>query len=188
METTLDVPERARHGGQPNHSASPAELIIRDTAGERRVRLKADLIAIGRSRENDVEVGDISSSRQHCQLNRIQGRWHIEDLRSRNGTLVNGILIRRQPLMVGDLIEIGKTQIFFGEIPEMHRESAPAGETLVLSTEYFLEPIAEEATTDDPIRFQKEREIFLRLLQLTRDLGAILVTEELFEVLLEKES
>ena len=185
METTLDVPERARHGGQPNLSASPAELIIRDMAGERRIRLDADLIAIGRSRENDVEVGDISSSRQHCQLSRIQGRWHIEDLRSRNGTLVNGILIRRQPLMVGDLIEIGKTQIFFGEIPEKHRENAPAGETLVLSTEYFLEPIAEEATTDDPIRFQKEREIFLRLLQLTRDLGAILVTEELFEVILQ---
>ena len=161
METTLDVPERARHAGQPSFSASPAELIIRDMAGERRVRLDADLIAIGRSRENDVEVGDISSSRQHCQMNRIQGRWHIEDLRSRNGTLVNGILIRRQPLMVGDLIEIGKTQIFFGEIPEVHRENAPAGETLVLSTEYFLEPIAEEVTTEDPIRFQKEREIFL---------------------------
>ncbi|MDE0959317.1 MAG: sigma 54-interacting transcriptional regulator [Planctomycetota bacterium] len=179
------MPERARGERQSNSSASPTRLVIRDMAGERYVTLDGDTISIGRSRDNDIEVGDISSSRQHCQMKRIQGRWHIEDLRSRNGTLVNGILIRRQPLMGGDLIEIGKTQIFFGEIPELHRENAPAGETLILSTEYFLEPIAEEVTTEDPIRFQKEREIFLRLLELTRDLGAILVTEELFEVILQ---
>jgi len=181
----LDAPERARRENQPKSSAIPSELVIRDIAGERRIAINGDSLAIGRSRENDVEIGDISSSRMHCQMTKIQGRWHIEDLRSRNGTLVNGILIRRQPLVPGDLIEIGKTQIFFGEIPEVHQRNSPAGETLVLSTEYFLEPIVVEEPADDPIRFQKEREIFLRLLELTRDLGAILVTEELFDVILQ---
>lgn len=181
----MDVPEHARKGNSTNPTSVSTHLYIRDIGGERQVMLNGDLVSIGRSRDNDVEIEDISSSRQHCHLKKIQGRWHIEDLRSRNGTMVNGILIRRQPMMVGDLIEIGKTQIFFGEIPEQHRSSGPAGETLLLSTEYFLEPIPEQVASDDPARFQKEREIFLRLLELTRDLCAILVTEELFEVILQ---
>lgn len=181
----MDRSDHSKRTDPSTPSAGPMELILRDAAGERRFSIDGDSLTIGRSRDNDIEIGDISSSREHCQMLRIQGRWHIEDLRSRNGTLVNGIVIRRQPLMPGDLIEIGKTQIFFGEVPEKHRRSSPAGETLVLSTEYFLEPIADESTEEDPIRFQKEREIFLRLLELTRDLGAILVTEELFDVILQ---
>ncbi len=184
-EFALDVPEHARKGNSTRPASTSQNLFIRDHGGEREVPLTGDSVSIGRSRENDVEIEDISSSRQHCRLRRIQGRWHIEDLRSRNGTMVNGILVRRQPMMVGDLIEIGKTQIFFGEIPERHRSSSPAGETLQLSTEYFLEPISEQVASDDSLRFQKEREIFLRLLELTRDLCAILVTEELFEVILQ---
>ncbi|MGE4620128.1 MAG: FHA domain-containing protein, partial [Planctomycetota bacterium] len=185
MKSALDVPEHSRKGKSTRSTSSSQRLFVRDLAGERQVSLSGDVVSIGRSRVNDIEIEDISSSRKHCHLKRIQGRWHIEDLGSRNGTMVNGILIRRQPVMLGDLIEIGKTQIFFGEIPEMHRSSSPAGETFQLSTEYFLEPITREEPGDESVRFQKEREIFLRLLELTRDLCAILVTEELFEVILQ---
>ena len=107
----MDVPEHARKGKSTNPTSVSPLLLIRDIAGERQVSLNGDSVSIGRSRDNDVEIEDISSSRHHCALKRIQGCWHIEDLRSRNGTLVNGILIRRQPMMVGDLIEIGALEL-----------------------------------------------------------------------------
>ena len=142
-------------------------------------------VHLGRSRENDVEIADISASRQHCRMERLQGRWHIEDLRSRNGTMVNGILIRRQPLVSGDMIEIGKTRIFFDKIPEEVSPSSPHEDTLILNTEYFLEPDENDDKGHEASRLEEEREIFLRLLELSRDLCSILITEELYDVILQ---
>ena len=147
--------------------------------------LEGTRLSLGRSKENDVEIADISASRQHCILECVQGRWQLEDLRSRNGTMVNGILIRRQPLVPGDCIEIGKTKIFFGNVPEEHRAVEQHGDTLALNTEFFLEPDTNESSLVEDPRLQGEREIFLRLLELSRDLCSILVTEELYEVILQ---
>ena len=104
-----------RQRGSHKDSNGP-RLIIRENAMERIEQLSGKEIAIGRSKENQIEIDDISSSRSHCRLSRIPGGWSIEDLQSRNGTLVNGILIRKKELQPGDCIEIGKTRLYFERV------------------------------------------------------------------------
>jgi pSer/pThr/pTyr-binding forkhead associated (FHA) protein len=73
-------------------------------------------LTIGRSPRNDVALRwDGEVSRLHAQLERVGGDWLVSDDRlSRNGTWVNGELLRaRRVLRAGDLIKAGETQIAF---------------------------------------------------------------------------
>ena len=47
-------------------------------------------ITIGRSPKNDIQVKDEYVSRKHLRISMRDGRYFIEDLRSRNGTFING--------------------------------------------------------------------------------------------------
>ncbi len=168
--------------------ASSTRLIIREAGEERCVEFSGDLLSIGRSQENQVEIDDISSSRRHCRLKKINGNWHVEDLRSRNGTLVNGILIRKQLLQAGDCIEIGKTQIFYLRVPSNQIASSGGGETLLLPTDFFMEPIVEDTDQSGGLqveRLTRERHIFLRLIEISKSLCSILNLDELLELILE---
>lgn len=180
----MEIPDRGKKNTSSRPESPVNTLFIQDSSGDREVPLAGSRISIGRSKENEIEISDISASRQHCRLECVQGRWHLEDLRSRNGTMVNGILIRRQPLVSGDRIEIGKTRIFFDQVPAELSRVDSHEDTLTLNTEYFLEPDAADSSSDE-VRIHEEREVFIRLLELSRDLCSILVTEELYEVILQ---
>ena len=79
--------------GAPRRSVPrpSAKLIIRENGSERIVDLKVRT-TIGRAQENDIAIDDINSSRRHCQIERNPNGYEVVDLKSRNGTLVNGIL------------------------------------------------------------------------------------------------
>ena len=79
--------------------------------GERRFPVGARTLTIGRSRECDIAVADANISREHFEV-RLEGERHVlVDLRSTNGTLVNGEPVRRHVLVDGDVIQIGTTTI-----------------------------------------------------------------------------
>ena len=62
---------------------------------------------LGRHPGSNVVLDNIAVSRTHAQIVEDEGRFFIEDLRSRNGTYVNGELIEAQvPLHDSDEIEI----------------------------------------------------------------------------------
>src|SRR6185436_3747735 len=58
-------------------------------------------------------VGDFETSRRHLALRRAGAGWQVEDLGSRNGTLVNGERVERAELAHGDLIEAGGRVLWF---------------------------------------------------------------------------
>jgi two-component system NtrC family sensor kinase len=67
-------------------------------------------------RESDqIPLTDRTISRRHAELRPENGAWIIEDLRSANGTYVNGVRLER-PLRLkhGDQIKIGSTLIVYG--------------------------------------------------------------------------
>lgn len=66
-----------------------------------------DQLSVGRSRGSDVVLSDPEVSRRHAQLRFRDGKWILEDLRSRNGTIVNGIRVGRCELRPGDRLVIG---------------------------------------------------------------------------------
>src|SRR5438045_4214713 len=67
---------------------------------------------IGREPENDLQVFDSEVSRRHAKLTIRNGVAAIDDLRSSNGTYVNGErILERRMLAPGDRIEIGEATI-----------------------------------------------------------------------------
>src|ERR1700744_5487201 len=72
-------------------------------------------ITLGRSLDCNVWVEDTILSRHHCRLEpALEGDgWVVEDLKSRNGTFVNGKRVERSPLNDGDTITMGRVHIRF---------------------------------------------------------------------------
>lgn len=64
-----------------------------------RFALDKDVVVIGRSPECDLALPATSISRQHARLLRVQGKWYLEDMQSRNGTFVNGQGIKTRTLL-----------------------------------------------------------------------------------------
>lgn len=80
-------------------------------------------LVLGRLKSNDIEVRDTKASRKHTRVGRAGGVWVVEDLKSSNGTFVNGEKIEaRVELHAGDTIAIGKTVYRFE--PEDDRPAA----------------------------------------------------------------
>ena len=68
-------------------------------------------IKIGRSTDNDIQIADGQASRHHAEIRYDNGRHHIVDLNSTNGTLVNDNRITSaQALSHGDIITIGNSE------------------------------------------------------------------------------
>ena len=70
-------------------------------------------MVIGRNNACDVVVGDARISRQHLQIARTGGRWHVEDLGSSNGTKHNGRRVAAHELATGDELVFGRTAARF---------------------------------------------------------------------------
>ena len=75
--------------------------------GPRRIRLQ-QRIRIGRDEGNDWFVEDLNVSRSHAEIVQSNnGSYELIDLKSTNGTFLNGNRIRREKLIYGDVISIG---------------------------------------------------------------------------------
>ena len=71
-------------------------------------------MTIGRSRQCDVVVDDATVSRRHALFSEHDGQWTVEDLGSKNGTAVNGVLVSAPtPLAAGDVVGFGARAIRF---------------------------------------------------------------------------
>jgi len=72
-----------------------------------RIRLQ-QRIRIGRDATNDWHIDDLVVSRFHAEIvQNEQGGFDLVDLRSANGSFVNGVVVKRRELTVGDLVSIG---------------------------------------------------------------------------------
>lgn len=82
-----------------------------DEAGERRiVELPVgETLVMGRSQQCSLVLPDGRASRSHARLYWQEGELVVQDLSSRNGTLVNGTKLEKEPhrLQAGDRIRVG---------------------------------------------------------------------------------
>ncbi|MHC4662766.1 MAG: FHA domain-containing protein [Planctomycetota bacterium] len=110
-------------------------LNIVDRKGERTIELGAATITIGRASDNPVSLDDPKSSRKHTQITLVGADYFLVDLKSRNGTYLNGRKIEREPLRDGDIITIGDSKItFIGSAPSVKVE----GDATIDSSEDFF--------------------------------------------------
>jgi len=74
---------------------------------------------------------DRGVSRRHAEIVSMAGRWQLTDLGSRNGTYVNGELVRATATLVnGAVIKCGTTELRFGEPMVGDDAQAPSTEGL----------------------------------------------------------
>src|SRR3954453_1271191 len=83
--------------------------------------LSAEKIILGRNAECDVVLNVPAVSREHAVIRRIQGKFYIEDLKSRNGTFVNNKEVTaRLVLRDNDKIKIcDNIMAFFESAPRL---------------------------------------------------------------------
>ncbi|MCO8122276.1 ATP-binding protein [Stieleria sp. TO1_6] len=75
--------------------------------------LSGAVVRIGRDTLNDLQLLDSEASRNHAEIRITGGDCVLVDLKSSNGTQVNGERVSRQPLASGDRIEIGTSLLIF---------------------------------------------------------------------------
>ena len=67
---------------------------------------------IGRAEHNTIVLEDAFVSAEHALLTRREKQWWLEDLNSRNGTLLNDLAITESTVVsAGDVFTIGSVQL-----------------------------------------------------------------------------
>jgi hypothetical protein len=66
---------------------------------------------VGRHRDNTIELTDPGVSSFHARIYRGPDGYAIEDLKSRNGTFVNGSRVLHATLADGDVVHVGQTDL-----------------------------------------------------------------------------
>ncbi|MET0047036.1 MAG: FHA domain-containing protein [Sedimenticola sp.] len=89
-------------------------------------------ISLGRGPDCDIHLNDISVSRHHSSLLKIQSDYFVEDLESTNGTLLNNQPVKKHILKHEDVLAVGTFKLqFIREVPEAREEADPE-KTVVL--------------------------------------------------------
>lgn len=96
----------------------------------RRLRVPEWPVVIGRAETCDLRVQDHQASRLHCELLYEGDGVVVRDLRSRNGTFVNGNRIHEATILkIGDHLRVGKLELELVAVPnEKEPSEAPPEE------------------------------------------------------------
>ena len=96
--------------------ARPAACMLIDRQSGRTYAAQAPSCLIGRERSQcGIYLRDPNVSRRHAELSYDGSNWHIVDLNSTNGTLVNDVDVDECVLRDGDLITVGLVNLEFRE-------------------------------------------------------------------------
>lgn len=118
-------------------------LRVTQGAGEGESQSFESEARLGRTADNDLVIKDPSSSRSHARVFEKGSRFYVEDLKSQNGTLLNGAELKApRPLSDGDRIAIGDVELEFSIVTEDPETAGEvASETMAPGQ---LEPVADD--------------------------------------------
>lgn len=107
---------------------------------------------LGRHPNNTHQVLDRIVSKEHCHIDRVDGRFVLRDLGSLNGTFINGERISEKVLVTGDEITLGSTRIVFsGDEPAQAFAAPEASPQYAAPPEAVPPPVAPQ----DPLHTSK---------------------------------
>ena len=90
-----------------------SRLVLMKDEGEQSFPLTRDSYTVGRHRNNDIVIGDPKVSGFHARLDRRPDGFALVDLKSRNGSFVNGKRSSDQVLKTGDEIRMGAARLVY---------------------------------------------------------------------------
>jgi len=157
-------------------------------------------ITMGRANINRIVLKDELCSREHAEVYFAEGRWCVRDLKSLNGTRINGepLLAAGWELSPGDEFQVGKTQFVFvlslEELPNLPvPEPVPPSDGVSIKKRLgqtrFMTPLPDDVSpsaeeTASGGRRNLSRDLSL-LYRLALDLGSATTPEELARTVLD---
>lgn len=125
-EGTLS-PDQRRAALRPSPTASLD--IIRGPFSGASFHIERPVCAIGRGEQNDVRLRDDSVSSSHATLLRKGNTWYVVDLRSANGTFVDGYRIAgERELTTGATLRVGSVEMMFRSFSNGAEDPLPTRE------------------------------------------------------------
>ena len=92
--------------------------VIKGSCPGQLVELLGERNVMGRHPSCQIVLDNAAVSRNHAQILESHGTYYLEDLRSRNGTLLNGNGVKEsQPIKAGDKVAAGHLTIEVRERP-----------------------------------------------------------------------
>ncbi len=153
--------------------------------------VQGDSFSIGRQDTNDLQILQLTVSRDHCVVRRRGDRYCVHDLDSRHGTFVNSQPIRECQLEHSDLLTIGGTHLLFllysasADSPEARDKS----EFIALSTsekmpgeDLYLHSKEDETALPTPVRMARDLQA---VFELGKTIQALRRSDQLAECFLD---
>jgi adenylate cyclase len=178
-------------------------LIYQDGETPQAYTFAAGEVVIGRSPDCQIVLKDFGISRTHAKVLVDEDGVRIQDLKSKNGTQVNGVPVVEAPLKDGDRILLGKFQISFSKTLEgkvVLDEAKPLSEeagtiirsvgelSKLLSTTDSTTPPGEKAVAEkkaDVQDIEKSNRILRVLTKVAETLIAVRPVEEVLQQVME---
>ncbi len=87
-----------------------ATLLLQGPSGKVKFEITDERTTIGRTRDNEIVLQDPAVSAHHCELVADGRGLLLRDLKSSNGSYVNGRRVESGPVFDGDVLKLGQFQ------------------------------------------------------------------------------
>ena len=152
--------------------------------------IESESLVIGRSSSAGLTLVDRALSRQHSRIFRDAGRTLIEDLGSRNGTLVNGVAVTvPTPLKPGDVIRLSGSVLSVhaaGPAAAIEPLSDSGSHTIFRRASELLASSPEAATSADAVAVSKYAARLKIMHEVHLALGRPMELTDLLELILDR--
>ena len=135
------------------------KLKFKDTTIEAYSLVKGESLTIGRLEDNNVTIENLAVSGHHAKIDSVGDGYLLTDLKSRNGSFVNGEAATSHWLQHGDVVTIGKhTLEFMYEEGEARPTEAPKSmdQTMIMDTNKYREMTAKVSPKEEPTPKKQE--------------------------------
>lgn len=114
VDDTKDVVSREafRYLGESARVTVSRLVLVKDGV-EQSYPLTRDAYTLGRHRNNDIVINDPKVSGFHARIDRAPEGFVLVDLKSRNGSFVNGRRVENAALKTGDEIRLGTARLVY---------------------------------------------------------------------------
>jgi len=137
-------------------------LKFKDKAVEEYHLVKGKSLTIGRLEDNDVTIENLAVSGHHAKIDSVGDGFLLTDLKSRNGSFVNGEPATSHWLEHEDAITIGKHTLVFGfkkgeKRPDESPKAAKGMEqTMIMDTDKYRDMLSKASPKAAPKAKKKE--------------------------------
>jgi hypothetical protein len=104
------------------------------------VDLKLGKNIFGRGQSCDVKVQSLGISKEHCEIHVYKDKMMVVDLKSSNGTFVNGVKIQNSILHLGDKLSLFDVIMDVIPAPDIRPKSVPAHRAPVVQSQRSMNP------------------------------------------------